>query len=164
MSPLSAASGSFTGDKVDNNGNNVAVKNLLDKMQNDEFLSRVAESGLLSKAQAAGITLSKLEPLLQLAAAHPDILILVEASGPELLPVLPIVVDLAPFALPLVGASLPVLGALGVVVVFAAVSACAVLPDDSLLTVALQTLIVALALPAASAAFAGAALVGNLKK
>ena len=71
---------------VDNLGNNIAVKNLLLNVEQSKLLSKVAASGLLSNAQQAGISLSKLEPLLQLAAENPSILVLVEAAGPELLP------------------------------------------------------------------------------
>jgi hypothetical protein len=101
---LSAAAPKGTtvyGKEVDSIGNNIAVKNLLENVERSGLLSAVASSGLLSKAQRAGISLSKLEPFLALAAENPDILILVEASGPELLPLLPTIVDLAPGALPL---------------------------------------------------------------
>ena len=127
----------------------------------------MAQSGLLSKAQAAGISLSSLEPLLALAADNPDILILVEASGPELLPLLPTIVDLAPGALPLLASAVsipsPLLGAAGVGALGAAIAAVVTIPDDSVTNVALQTLAVGLLLPAAGASFAGAAILGKLK-
>lgn len=95
-------------DEVDQYGNNVAVKDLLEQVENKRVLSAVARSGLLSKAQAAGISLSKVEPLLALAVDYPDILILVEASGPDLLPILPTIVDLAPGALPLLASAVSI--------------------------------------------------------
>ena len=154
-------------DEVDVIGNNIKVKELLEKVENDRLLSKVAASGLLSKAQAAGITLSKLEPLLELAASNPEILILVEASGPELLPILPTIVDVAPGALPLLATAItvppPLIGAAGLAVIGAAFTACSVIPDDSVTNVALQTFIVALSLPAVVASFAGAAILGQLK-
>ena len=155
-------------DEVDTVGNNVKVKELLLKVENERLLSKVAASGLLSKAQDAGIKLSNLEPLLALAAEYPDILILVEASGPEVLPLLPGLVDLAPGALPLlasaVGVPPPVIGSLGVGALAAAAGALYVIPDDSVTSIAAQTLIVGLALPAAAAAFAGSAILGKLTK
>ena len=76
-------------DEVDSLGNNMKVKTLLEDVESSGLLSQVASSGLLSKAQEAGLTLSKLEPLLGLAAENKEILILVEAAGPEVLPLLP---------------------------------------------------------------------------
>ena len=163
---LFAATSNY-GSEVDVIGNNLKVKALLEKVENDRLLSKVAASGLLSKAQDAGITLSKLEPLLKLAASNPDILILVEASGPELLPILPTIVDIAPGALPLLATAItippPLIGGAGIAVIGAAFTACSIIPDDSVTNVALQTLIVGLSLPAAVASFAGAAILGQLK-
>ena len=156
------------GAEVDSLGNNIKVKSLLEKVEAEGLLTKVAESGLLSKAQKAGITLSKLEPLLALAAENPDILILVEASGPELLPILPSLVDLAPGALPLLAAAVgvppAVIGAAGPAVLLAAGAAVYAIPDDSVTNVALQTLIVGLSLPAAGAAVIGSAILGKLTK
>jgi len=164
-SPLRA---SALSEEVDMYGNNLKVKSLLEKVEEQRLLSKVAESGLLSKAQDAGITLSSLEPLLALAADNPDILILVEASGPELLPLLPTLVDLAPGALPLLAAAVsiptPVLAGAGIGALGAAFAAVTAIPDDTVTNVALQTIIVGLALPAAGASFAGAAILGQLKK
>jgi len=154
-------------EEVDMYGNNVAVKSLLEKVEDTRLLSKVAASGLLSKAKASGITLSKLEPLLELAADNPDILILVEASGPEFLPLLPALVDLAPGALPLLAALIsiptPLIAGAGAGTLAAAFYAVTAIPDDSVTNVALQTLIVGLALPIAGASFAGAAILGKLK-
>jgi hypothetical protein len=152
--------------EVDQFGNNVKVKELLETAERRQLLTAVAQSGLLSKAQKAGISLSKLEPLLELAADNPDILILVEASGPELIPILPTVVDLAPAALPLLAAAVsvppPALSGAGAAALAAAAAAVVAIPDDSVGSVALQTLIVGLSLPLAGAAFVGSALLGKL--
>ncbi len=130
-------------EEVDSIGNNVAVKNLLINVESSGLLTKVASSGLLSKAQEAGLSLSKLEPLLALAAENKDILILVEAATPELLPLLPKVVDVAPGALPLLAAAIQVppsaLSVAGIGALGAAVGAVVVIPDDTLLQVAGQT-------------------------
>lgn len=155
-------------DEVDTVGNNVAVKTLLTKVQEERLLSKVAASGLLSKAQQAGISLSKVEPLLALAAEYPDILILVEASGPDLLKILPTVVDLAPGALPLLATAIAtppaVLQGAGLGALIAAAAAVAIIPDDTVTNVALQTLAVGLAVPLAGASLAGAAILSKLTK
>lgn len=155
------------GSEVDSIGNNVAVKELLSDVEQKQLLSKVASSGLLSKAQAAGISLSSLEPFLYLASENPEILVLVEASGPELLPLLPKIVDLAPAALPLLASAVSVppgvLSVAGVGILGAAGAAVVAIPDDSVTSVALQTLIVALSLPAAGASLVGSAVLGKLK-
>ena len=114
------------------------------QVESSGLLTKVYQSGLLSKAQAAGVSLAKLEPLLDLAASNPDILVLVEASGPELLPLLPTIVDLAPGVLPLAGAAIgtpPIVLQLGAVASLAAAAAVlAVVPDDTVVNVAVQTL------------------------
>jgi hypothetical protein len=128
----------------------------------------VAASGLLSKAQDAGISLSKIEPLLALAVEYPDILILVEASGPDLLPILPTIVDVAPGALPLlagaIGIPAPLIQGAGIGILGAAAFAVVSIPDDTVANVALQTLAVGLALPAAGAAVVGGSILGKLTK
>lgn len=155
-------------DEVDRLGNNLKVKSVLSQMQEKKLLSKVAESGLLSKAQAAGISLSSLEPLLEAVSKNPDILILVEASGPEVLPLLPALVDIAPSALPLLAAAVgipPVLLQLvGVGALAAAGYAVVGIPDDTVANVAIQTIAVGLALPAAGAAFVGSSVLGQLKR
>ena len=60
----------------------------------------------MSKAQKSGISLTKLEPLLKLAASNKEVMILIEAAGPEALPLLPKIVEIAPGALPLLGAAI----------------------------------------------------------
>ena len=95
-------------EEVDDIGNNKAVKQLLEDVESSGLLTKVAQSGLLSKAQEAGVSLSSLEPLLALAAQNKEILILVEAATPELLPILPKLVQLAPPALPLLASAVTV--------------------------------------------------------
>mmetsp|Transcript_1576 Transcript_1576/g.2317 ORF Transcript_1576/g.2317 Transcript_1576/m.2317 type:complete len:195 (-) Transcript_1576:1325-1909(-) len=155
--------------EVDDLGNNIAVKNVLNSLQEKGILSQVAQSGLLSKAQAAGVSLSNLEPLLALAAENPDVLVLVEASAPEILPLLPKLVDLAPAALPLLSLaiSIPpqVVGALGLASAAAAAGAVVIIPDDTVAQVAAQTLIAGvfgLAVPVVS--LGGAAVLSKLTK
>lgn len=155
-------------DEVDSLGNNIQVKSLLSQIQEKKLLSKVAESGLLSKAQAAGISLSSLEPLLNAVSQNPDILILVEASGPEVLPLLPALVDVAPAALPLLASAVGIppvaLQLVGVGALGAAGYAVSSIPDDTVVNVAIQTIAVGLALPAAGAAFVGSSILGQLKR
>ena len=140
VAPLQASS---IREEVDTLGNNVAVKNLLVSVESSGLLTKVAQSGLLSKAQEAGLSLSKLEPLLALAAENKDILILVEASTPEILPLLPKVVEVAPGALPLLATLIQVspgtLSVAGAGALAAAAGAVVVIPDDSVALIAGQT-------------------------
>jgi hypothetical protein len=157
------------GAEVDSVGNNVAFKELLTEIEERRLLSQVAQSGLLSKAQEAGVSLSKLEPLLKLASENPDILVLVEASGPELLPILPGVVKLAPSALPLLATAISIPPALLQVAGLASIGLAALIvqavPDDTVAQVAAQTLAVGLlGVAAPVASFAGAAVLGQLTK
>ena len=152
--------------EVDSTGNNLAVKSLLTDIESSGLLSKVAQAGLLSKAQAAGISLTKLEPLLALAASNKDVMILVESAGPELLPVLPKVVEIAPGALPLLGAAIQVSpGALqtaGIASLAAAAGAVYLIPDDTVASVAAQTLAVGALGAAGAASFVGSAVLGKL--
>ena len=156
-------------DEVDQVGNNIAVKNLLEDVESSGLLTKVAQSGLLSKAQEAGLTLSKLEPLLALAATNKDVLILVESATPELLPILPKVVELAPPALPLLASAVSIppaaIQALGLASLAAAAGAVYVIPDDTVVEIAAQTLavgVLGVGVPAAS--FIGAAILGKILK
>lgn len=153
-------------DEVDFVGNNVAVKNLLTDIEKAGLLTKVAQSGLLSKAQKAGLTLSKLEPLLALAAENKEILILVEAATPELLPLFPKIVAIAPGALPLLAnaVTIPpvVLSVVGLASLAAAAGVVIVIPDDTVVQVAEQTLAAAALGTAGAASLAGSALLGKL--
>mmetsp|Transcript_35274 Transcript_35274/g.105369 ORF Transcript_35274/g.105369 Transcript_35274/m.105369 type:complete len:163 (-) Transcript_35274:397-885(-) len=155
--------------EVDSTGNNIAIKNLLTGIESSGLLTQVAQAGLLSKAQKAGISLTKLEPLLALAAENKDVLILVEAASPELLPLLPKIVELAPPALPLLGTLIQVspgtLQAAAGASLAAAAATVVLVPDDTVLEIAAQTLAVAVlggAIPVASVV--GATIIGKLTK
>ena len=165
-SPVAPLRASNIREEVDTIGNNIAVKNLLSDVQDAQLLTKVAESGLLSKAQAAGLSLSKLEPLLQLAASNPEILVLVEASGPELLPILPTVVKVAPPALPLLAAAIqvppPALAVLGLGALGAAAGVVYVVPDDTLVNIAAQTFAVGALGAAGLAGIVGSVVLGKV--
>lgn len=152
--------------EVDNIGNNIAVKDLLASVESSGLLSKVASSGLLSKAQAAGIGLSKLEPLLRLASENKEILILVESATPELLPLLPKLLELAPPALPILASAVTippiVLQGLGLGALAAAGAGVYIIPDDSILQVASQTLLVGAMGAAAGASFIGSIVLGKI--
>ena len=153
-------------NQVDAVGNNIAVKTLLEDVEASGLLTKVAQSGLLSKAQEAGLSLSKLEPLLALAAENKEILILVEAATPELLPLLPKVVELAPGALPLLASAVTIppsaLSALGLGSLAAAVGAVVVIPDDTVVEIAAQTLAFGALGAAGAASLVGSAILGKL--
>ena len=140
----------------------------MEQVEGSGLLTKVAQSGLLSKAQEAGVSLSKLEPVLALIAKdNKSILVLVEAATPELIPLLPKLVDLAPAALPLLAFAITIppffiqvagLGSLG-----AAFAIVQIVPDDTVLEVALQTAAVGvLGVVAPAASFIGAAVLGQL--
>jgi len=133
--------------KSDPTGNNIAVKELLEQVQDLQLLTKVAEAGILSKAQDAGISLSKLEPLLKLASSNNDILIIAEAAAPEALPLLPKIVSLTPAALPLLTVLVqtpPAALLVGAVLSLASAGAGVYfIPDDTIPLVAAQTLLVA---------------------
>ena len=140
----------------------------MEEVEGSGLLTKVAQSGLLSKAQEAGVSLSKLEPVLALIAKdNKSILILVEAATPELIPILPKLVELAPAALPLLAFAITVppffiqvlgLGSLG-----AAFAIVQIVPDDTVVEVALQTAAVGvLGVVAPAASFIGAAVLGKL--
>jgi hypothetical protein len=161
FAPLKAA-------QVDDVGNNVAIKNLLQQVESTRLLSKVAQAGILSKAQASGITLSKLEPLLKLAASNKEVMILLEAATPEALPLLPKLVEVAPGALPLLGAAIQVspgtLQAAAGASLAAAAGGIYLIPDDTVVQIAAQTLIggtLGLAIPAASVI--GATVISKIK-
>ena len=154
--------------QFDDVGNNIAVKNLLEQVESTRLLSKVAQAGVLSKAQASGITLTKLEPLLKLAASNKDVMILLEAAAPEALPLLPKIVEVAPSALPLLGAAIQISpGTLQAAAAASLASAAAgiyLIPDDTVVQVAAQTLIggtLGVAVPAASAI--GAGIIAKIK-
>jgi len=154
---------------VDDLGNNLAIKDLLTTLQNKSILKKVAKSGLLSKAKKAGISLSSLEPVLELAAENPDILVLAEAAGPDILPLLPTIAELTPAVLPILSSAISVppavIGTVGVLSAASAAGVVVTVPDDTVLQVAAQTLavgVLGLGVPALS--FGGAAVLSKLTK
>jgi len=154
--------------EVDNVGNNIAVKDLLTSVENSRLLSQVARSGLLSKAQDSGVSLTKLEPLLKLAASNKDVMILLEAAAPEALPILPKVLDLAPSALPLLGAAIQIPSSSLLLAAAASVGAAGAglyfIPDDTVASVAAQTLLVGvLGVAAPAASVIGAGVLAKIK-
>lgn len=154
--------------EVDDVGNNIAVKSLLSKVETSGLLSQVARAGLLSKAQESGVSLTKLEPLLKLAASNKDVMILLEAAAPEALPILPKVVDLAPAALPLLGQAIQIPSS---ALTTAAVASLGVagaglyfIPDDTVVNVAAQTLLVGVfGVVAPAASIVGATVLSKIK-
>jgi hypothetical protein len=155
-------------DEVDQFGNNIIVKNLLKNVESSGLLTKVAQSGLLSKAQEAGLSLSKLEPLLALAATNKDVLVLVEAATPEVLPILPKLIELAPPALPLLASAVGippiVLSAAGLAAFAAAAGVVVVVPDDTIVEVAAQTLAVGALGAAGAASLVGSVILGKIFK
>jgi hypothetical protein len=149
----------------------LAVKNFLESAEATGLLTKVAQAGLLSKAAAKGITLSKLEPLIILAAQKgvlDEVLILTEAAGPDIIPLLPTVVELAPQALPLLALGLDIEPALlqgaALASVGAAYGIVSAVPDDTVAQVAAQTLAVAvLGVAAPAASLVGATILGKVK-
>jgi len=155
-------------EEVDSLGNNVVVKNLLEDVESSGLLTKVAQSGLLSKAQKAGLSLTKLEPLLAIAAENKEVLVLVEAATPELLPLLPKVVSLAPQALPLLATAVTVppsaLSAAGIASLAAAAGAVVLIPDDTLVNVAAQTFAAGALGGVGLASLAGSTVLGKVLK
>jgi hypothetical protein len=157
--------------KTDEVGNNLAIKDFLLATQDTGLLSKVAESGLLSKAAKAGFTLSKVESLITLAANQgvlDEVLVLTEAAGPEIIPLLPSVIELAPQALPLAAIALELqpgtLQGLAVASAAAAYGLVAAVPDDTVVQVAVQTLAAAtLGAVVPGACLVGAGLLGKVK-
>jgi len=163
FAPLNAAA------EVDSTGNNIAVKDLLEKVESTGLLTKVAQAGILSKAQASGISLTKLEPLLKLAAENKEVMILLEAAAPEALPILPKVVDLAPSALPLLAQAVQispgVLQGAAAASVAAAAAGVVLIPDDTAVQVAAQTLLVGtLGVAAPAASIIGAGVISKIKQ
>jgi hypothetical protein len=160
--------GATAAREVDDYGNNIAVKNLLSQVESSQLLSQVAKAGLLSKAQKSGVSLTKLEPLIKLAASNKDVMILIEAAAPEALPILPTIIDLAPSALPLLASAIEIPPAALQIAALASVAAAAAgvyfIPDDSVIGVATQTLLVGLlGVVAPAASLIGATVLSKVK-
>merc|ERR1712127_206094 len=151
--------------EVDAYGNNLQVKSLLTGIEESGFLTKLAQSGLLSKAKQAGISLSTLEPFLELASQNPSLLVLVEAAGPDILPLLPKIVEIAPDALPLLALGLDLkpftLQVLGLAALGAAGASVYLIPDDTIVQVAGQTLLASALAGAGVASFIGSSALAD---
>uniref|UniRef100_A0A7S3Q092 Uncharacterized protein n=1 Tax=Chaetoceros debilis TaxID=122233 RepID=A0A7S3Q092_9STRA len=165
--PVSRSAVAPLNARVDAIGNNIAVQNLLIQVEETKLLSKIAQSGLLSKAQASGVTLTQLEPLIKLAASNKDAMIILEAAAPEALPILPKIVDLTPAALPLLAAAIQIppvaLQGAAVVSLAAAAAGVFVIPDDTTVQVAAQTLLVGVGGVAAAASAVGSVVLSKIK-
>jgi hypothetical protein len=104
---------------------------------------------------------------LKLAASNKDVMILLEAAGPEALPILPKIVDLTPGLLPLLGAAIQIspstLQTLAVGAVGAAAAGVYFIPDDSTTLIAAQTVLVGTCGAAAAASAIGATVLTKIK-
>mmetsp|Transcript_6420 Transcript_6420/g.7348 ORF Transcript_6420/g.7348 Transcript_6420/m.7348 type:complete len:197 (+) Transcript_6420:34-624(+) len=154
---------------VDDLGNNLAIKQLLTTVQEKSILKQVAQSGLLSKAKKAGVSLANLERVLELGAKNPDVLVLAEAAGPDILPLLPTLAEAAPAALPILTFAVSVrpvvLGGIGLLSIVFAAGTVILIPDDTVAQVAIQTLavgVLGLGVPALS--LGGASVLSSLTK
>lgn len=99
--------------------------------------------GLLSKLDKSGVKLSTLAPLLK-AADKAGVLSIVEGSSDKILPLVSTAVDFAPGLIPIAGTVLKAgpapLIAVALASLTAAGSVIVLVPDDSIASIALQTL------------------------
>eukprot|EP00904_Undaria_pinnatifida_P006229 jgi/Undpi1/2736/HiC_scaffold_14.g06114.m1 len=120
----------------------VTVPDLLKQTEQLKLLSTASKLGLLSKLEAAGLTLKDVEKLLPLVDEN-DLIGLAKGFGPDLLKVAPVALKAAPAALPLLATALTVPGEalfVGAAASFAAGAGLVyLLPDESLTGVALET-------------------------
>eukprot|EP01039_Chlorochromonas_danica_P005689 gene5689-6273_t len=110
----------------------------------NKILTKTARLGLLTKLEKAGFTLSSAAPLLKLVDKY-DLLGVLEASNEKVLPLLAKAIDLTPSLLPLADQALkapPSALAGGALASLAlALGEVALIPDDSVGSIALQTLL-----------------------
>ena len=114
----------------------------MEVVEETQLLTKLAKTGLLSKAERAGVKLADLEPLLLFAEENGLVGLLGDLND-DLLPLLPLLVRLAPLGLPVLSLALG-LGPLNFLLAIASFGGAFVvtgLPDDSVTDVALQTLI-----------------------
>ena len=121
----------------------------------------------MSRLEKSGFTLSTAAPLL-IKADELDVLGVLEASSDRFLPLAATAIDLAPAALPLVKVAIntpaPLLFIGAVASALAAYTVVAVVPDDSVASIAIQTaLVVPLGLIVPGALTVGALLLSKLK-
>jgi len=118
------------------------IGSTLEVVEETQLLTKLAKTGLLSKAERAGVKLADLEPLLLFAEENGLVGLLGDLND-DLLPLLPLLVRLAPLGLPVLSLALG-LGPLNFLLAIASFGGAFVvtgLPDDSVTDVALQTLI-----------------------
>ena len=118
------------------------IGNTLEIVEETQLLTKLAKTGLLSKAERAGVKLADLEPILLFAEENGLVGVLGDLND-EILPLLPLLVRLAPLGLPVVSLALG-LGPLNFVLALASLGGAFVvtgLPDDSVADVAIQTLL-----------------------
>ena len=124
------------------------------------FLRQTAQLGLLTKLEKAGYTLTSAKPLL-LKAEELDAIGYLEASSDKVLPLVATAIELAPALIPLAGPLLNVPSTLlfagAAASLGGAGAAVALIPDDSVTNIALQT---ALAIPLGTV-LPGALVVGG---
>ena len=121
------------------------VEKVVTSLSKNKVLTKTAELGLLSRLEKSGFTLTTAVPLL-VKADELDLLGVLEASSDKVLPLAATAIDLAPAALPLVKVAIntPAVVLLGGAAASAAAAyaAVTVIPDDSITSVAVQTLLV----------------------
>ena len=118
------------------------IGNTLEIVEETQLLTKLAKTGLLSKAERAGVKLADLEPILLFAEENGLVGVLGDLND-EILPLLPLLVRLAPLGLPVVSLALG-LGPLNFVLALASLGGAFVvtgLPADSVADVAIQTLL-----------------------
>lgn len=108
------------------------------------LFEKVAELGLLSRLESAGLSLSTIVPLLKFANNN-DLLGVLESSSADILPVigaavenLPVLLPVAQYALNMPPVVLPLIALASAAGTAAFVT---VVPDDSVFSVTLQTII-----------------------
>ena len=119
------------------------IEKTISVVDEKQLLTKVAELGLLSKLDRAGLKLRDVEPLLHFAEEEGLVGALGDVND-EILPLLPTLIGLAPLGLPLVKVALNTPPPLFFVLAAASVGGAFVVssvPDDSVSSVALQTLI-----------------------
>eukprot|EP01031_Cornospumella_fuschlensis_P031788 gene31787-38427_t len=111
-------------------------------LSKNRILTKTANLGLLTKLEKAGFTLTSAAPILKLADQY-DLLGLLEASNDRVLPLLAKGIELSPQLLPLASAAIKTppstLTTAAIASFFAGVAEVALIPDDSVASVALQT-------------------------
>ncbi|CAM9888476.1 unnamed protein product [Heterosigma akashiwo] len=145
------------------------VAALASRVEELELLSKVADLGVLSKIERAGLTLSQTAPLLKLVDEQ-GLLYLLEDEElvNKAVPLLPTLVEQAPKLLPLAGAALKAgptpLYALAAAGLAAGAAEIALIPDDSVASIALQAfLAVPLLAVAPAAGVIGGTILSKLK-